>query len=231
MEKTDVRFGEWMTRAWQLYKANFVVLILASLIGMLLSAVTVGVLAGPMAAGMVLIVLRLLDGDATKPQPGDVFQGFTFFVQTLLYLVVWGAITFAGMAVLNVIPCVGQLLALAGVYALQAFLMFALFLIVDRKMDFWPASMESIQVVKANFLPFLGLALLAFLLGGVGAVACGLGMFLTMPFCFCLLAVAYREVFGGTAESGEPGEAAAPQVRQDEPEDAAQAPEEPPAGS
>jgi len=48
MEDAEVKFGEWIENGFRLYKENFATLVLASLIAVVLSAVTVGVLAGPM---------------------------------------------------------------------------------------------------------------------------------------------------------------------------------------
>jgi uncharacterized membrane protein len=74
--------------------------------------------------------------------------------------------------------------------------MFGLFLIVDRQMEFWSASMESINTVKTNFLPFFGLSVVAGLIGALGAIAFGIGIVFTIPIQACILAVAYRDVFG-----------------------------------
>jgi uncharacterized membrane protein len=73
--------------------------------------------------------------------------------------------------------------------------MFALFLIVDKRMDFWPASMDSMDLVKTDFWPFLGLSLVAGILGYIGIIVFGIGIFLTLPIYFCIITVAYRKVF------------------------------------
>ena len=107
-------------------------------------------------------------------------------------MVVWGALSIAGSLVLNLVPCLGQLLTIVGSFALSALLMFALFLIVDRGMDFWPASMASFAAVKTAFWPLLGFGIVAQLLGQIGAVACGIGVIFTLPIAWCSLAVAYE---------------------------------------
>jgi uncharacterized membrane protein len=68
-------------------------------------------------------------------------------------------------------------------------------------MDFWAASMASFEKVKTNFFPFLGLALIAGILGYIGAILCGIGLFLTLPLYFCIMSIAYREVFGSGSAS------------------------------
>jgi uncharacterized membrane protein len=101
-------------------------------------------------------------------------------------------------------PIIGQLLSLFFVYAAQAFLMFGLYLIVDKQMDFWPASQVSIQTVRTNFWPFFGLAAVASIIGSIGAIAFGIGVVLTIPIQICILAVAYQEIFNGSRPSSTP---------------------------
>jgi len=182
MDKAEVKFGEWFEKGFNLYKENLGILVLASLIALVISAVTIGILAGPMLAGIILITLRLFDKTEPKPEVGNVFKGFDYFLNSLLFVVVWGAAVLVVSLILALIPCVGQLASLCVVYVVQAFLMFGLFLIVDKHMEFWPASMESFNIVKTNFWPFLGLSVVA-------------SMALTAPIQVCILTVAYRDVF------------------------------------
>jgi len=83
------------------------------------------------------------------------------------------------------------------VFAVQALLMFGLFLIVDKRMEFWPASLESFNKVKTNFWPFFGLSVVSSIIGSVGGIACGIGVIVTLPIQACILTVAYREIFNG----------------------------------
>lgn len=197
MAQTEVKLNEWISEGFNLYKENMGVLILASLIAILIMSVSVGLLAGPMIAGLVFITLKLYDREEPKPGAGDVFKGFSFFVNAFLFALVWGILFFVGSLILNLVPFLGQIASLAFTFGLQALLMFAMFLIVDQNTPFWEASMTSIEKVKSNLWPFIGFGALAALIGGLGAIACGIGVFLTMPIQTCILAVAYREVFGG----------------------------------
>ena len=204
MEKVQVKFGDWIEQGFNVYKANFGPLVLASLIVVLLSGVTFGILAGPMLAGLVIVTLELLDKKEPKPTGGTVFRGFDYFLNSFVFVIGWGLALMIASIIIGFIPCIGQLAAIFLVYAAQAFLMFGMFLIVDKKMDFWPASMESINVVKANFWPFLGFAVVAAIIGSLGAIACGIGVIFTIPIQGCILAVAYRAVFNGARVSESP---------------------------
>lgn len=222
-------FGDWIKEGFDLYKDNLGLLILASLIAFLLSVVSLGILSGPMSAGLIAILLRLRDGDPTPPAVGDVFQGFQFFLPSFLFGIVWGAILVVGCLILTVIPCLGQLLCICLVVAASAFLMFGLYLIVDQKMDFWPASMASFEKVKPAFFPYLGLAVVAGVIGEIGALACGIGVCVTMPIYFAIIAVAYRDVFGNgaAAPARDIRPPAPPEAPIEAPAPEAPAPEEP----
>ena len=199
MDKVDVKFGEWIEKGFNLYKENFGILVLVSLIAVIVSAITVGVLAGPMAAGVLLIVLQLQDRKEPKPEVGTLLKGFGFFLNSFLFFVVWGIAIFVVSLILGLVPCIGQVASLFVVFVAHALLMFGMFLIVDRNMEFWPASVESFNMVKRNFWPFLGFSIVSNLIGSIGAVACGIGIVFTLPIQVCILMVAYREIFDGNA--------------------------------
>ena len=189
MDKAEVKFGEWFEKGFNLYKENIGTLILASLIALVISAVTVGILAGPMLAGIILITLNLFDKKEPKPQVGSVFKGFDYFLNALLFVIIWAVAVLVVSFLLALIPCIGQVASLLLVYVVQTFLMF------------WPASMESFNIVKTNFWPFLGLSVVTSIIGSIGAIACGLGVAVTAPIQVCILTVAYRDVFSGAEKS------------------------------
>jgi uncharacterized membrane protein len=195
MNNVQVDLGDWIKSGFEMYKENFSILLLASLIALALTLVTVGVLAGPMYAGIVLITIRIYDKKEPKPVTGDVFKGFNFFLNSFLFFLVWGILILVASTILSLVPCIGQIAVICLSLAAGAFLMFGLFLIVDKPMDFWPASLESINTVKNNFWPFLGLSVVAGVIGSIGSIACGVGIIFTSPIYFCILTVAYRNVF------------------------------------
>lgn len=201
MQKVEVRFGKWIEAGFNLYKNNFSTLVLAAVIGLVLSTVTVGLLAGPMIAGLVIMTLQLLRKVEPRPGAGRIFRGFDYFLNAFLFIVVWGIVILIGSFILALFPVIGQLLSLFFLYAAQAFLMFGMFLIVDKELNFLPASRESIQIVKTNFWPFFGLSAIASIIGSIGAVAFGIGIVLTIPIQVCILAVTYQEIFGGNGQA------------------------------
>jgi uncharacterized membrane protein len=158
-----------------------------------------------MAAGVILITFGLLDKKEPRPEVGAVFRGFDYFVSSFLFMLVWGVALFVVSLVVGMVPCIGQLASVFVLFVAHALLMFGMFLIVDRRLEFWPASMESFNRVKADFWPFLGFAVVSNIIGSIGAIACGIGVVFTLPIQACILTVAYRDVFGnGRTEAGEP---------------------------
>ena len=204
MQQTDVKLGEWIEAGFNLYKNNLATLVLAAIIALVLSTVSVGILTGPMVAGLIIMSLQLLRKEEPKPEAGAVFKGFSYFLDTFLFTVIWGITILIGSLLVGWVPIIGQLLSLFIVYAAQAFLMFGLYLIVDKQMAFWPASQASIQTVKTNFWPFFGLAAIASIIGSIGALAFGVGIVLTVPIQICILAFAYQEVFDETGPISPP---------------------------
>lgn len=203
MEETPVKLNEWLVEGFHVYKEHFGVLLAASLLTVLLSILTAGILAGPLLAGMALMTLRLYDRAGNSVTAGNVFQGFRYFLPSFLFFLVWGFGVGLASVLLNLIPMLGQLGTLILVFGVFSLTMFGLFLIVDDKRAFWPASMGSIQAVIANLWPFLGFGAITLVVGQIGTILCGIGLVLTLPLQFCILAVAYREVFSGVVTKPE----------------------------
>ena len=196
MEPPQVHLSNWFEKGFQQYKENISILIPASFIALILTVASAGILAGPMLSGLLIITLGLQEGGEPKPKVSDLFRGFGFFLNSLLFVVVWGIAASVGALVLLFVPGVGQLAALFFVYAAQAFLMFGPFLIVDRNMDFRSASVASFQTVKSNFWAFLSVSAVASVIGSIGGILFGIGIIVTAPLQACILTVAYRAVFG-----------------------------------
>jgi hypothetical protein len=193
MADGKVDIGGWLTETWELYKANFGLMLVATLVAALLGGLTCGVLAGPMFAGLTLMILRVSRRSEPAPQIGDVFKGFDFFLQSLLLVVVLAVVYMA----LSFIPVIGGLAGLL----ISPLVMFAMPLIVDQKMEFWPAIQASLEKAKAEYVSLLVVSLLGSVISSLGALLCGIGVILTAPFGAILTVVAYRHMFEGvTAE-------------------------------
>ncbi len=190
----NVDIAEALRRGFNLYKENITTLMIATLLAMIISVVTVGILAGPMMAGLILITLRLVDKSDPKPEIGDLFKGFEFFLPSLVYIVLLMVAQFVGKFVLGWFPIIGILLSSLFGMALSASVMFAMYYIVDRKQDVVAAIQQSFELVKKNFWVFLALNLVAGLLSGLGFIACVIGIIVTAPFYVTTISIVYRDL-------------------------------------
>jgi uncharacterized membrane protein len=73
--------------------------------------------------------------------------------------------------------------------------MFALPLILDKHIDFWPAMKLSWRVANRYFFPLLGLLLLCGLIYLAGILALCVGLFVALPICVAALAYTYEDLF------------------------------------
>ena len=169
---------------WNAFTADIVALIVGALIACILSVVTIGILAGPLAAGLYSMVIgRIRDGRPARI--GDVFSCMDRFWGFL-----WAAIVLVvliGLASLTIIG--GVLLATVWLYVFP--------FMVDRKMGLTDAMSASYhQVVDNGFWEHLVLLVIVF---AIGAVANGWIGILTTPFTIALIAAAYF-VSGGRGD-------------------------------
>ena len=75
-------------------------------------------------------------------------------------------------------------------------LTFALPLIIDKQIDFWPAMKLSWRVATRQFFPLLGLTLLCGLVYFAGVLALCVGLFVALPICVASFAYTYEDLFG-----------------------------------
>ena len=199
--KMDI--GAELGKGWRLYQANMGVLIVGGILTTVVSAVTCGLLAGPLMVGMLLIAQRFLKNDSVKPQAGDVFKGLDSFVQALLLSV----IATVAIMVLSILPIIGQLAGLI----VCAVMMWALVFIAYEKATAIDAIKKVFELAKSgSFTVPLVFAVIASLIGSLGAIVCVVGIFFTLPLTYCLMACCYATLFSGDPEVIEPIKEQAP---------------------
>jgi uncharacterized membrane protein len=177
------RTGDWIGEGWSLVKDDLGTWALMSLVfGVVSSAVPV-VAQGPMMAGYHMSILGRLRG--RRPEIGDLFKGFSYFVPTLLASLAIGLLVFCG-TLLCLIPG----LVLAAAYK------FTYLFIFDKRLDFWPAMQASHEVVKRDYFGFTMFLLALVLLNFVGVLCCIVGVLVTIPITYTAITVAYRDLVG-----------------------------------
>ncbi|MBI3416379.1 MAG: DUF4339 domain-containing protein [Verrucomicrobia bacterium] len=179
----NVDFGHCIGRSWDLLLRHFWLVVGTSfLVSVVVGAVPF--IGGVLLGGLFLFFLKLIR--TGKAEVGDGFAGFSqAFLQLFLGGLVAGVLTAIGFALL-IIP---------GIYLAVAW-KFALPLIIDKRLDFWPAMELSRRVVTHNFWPLFVLLLMSVLLNCLGVLACVVGTFVTWPLTVGAIAYAYEDIFG-----------------------------------
>jgi uncharacterized membrane protein len=120
---------------------------------------------------------------------GDVFAGFNL---AFLHL------TLAGL-VKTLLTSLGFVLCiLPGIY-LGVGYVFALPLVIDKKMEFWPAMEVSRRVVHRHWWSTFALVIVLALIACAGFLVCIVGALVTMPVASAALMYVYEDLFGPEA--------------------------------
>lgn len=189
-----VDIGSCIGRGWQLVKGDFWLLVGGAavtfvIMGCAAAVPFVGplvglVIDGALLGGLYLLFLKRMRG--VEAGVGDVFAGFSLaFVQLLLAHVVSALLTTIGI-ILCIIP--GVYLSVAWVFTLP--------LVIDKKLDFWPAMELSRKVVTKHWWVIFGLMLVTGILAVVGLLACIVGVFVTGSIAMAAMMYAYEDIFG-----------------------------------
>ena len=182
-----------LSRGWALVRDNLALLVGASVLGWL---VTIGLAFVPilgwivgfvLLGGLDYVFIRRLRGE--EVQIGDVFDGFNlaFLNLTMAGLVKWLLTT------LGLLLCI-----LPGIYLAVGYV-FALPLVVDKKMEFWTAMEVSRRVVHEHWWSVFALVIVLALVALAGFLLCGVGALITIPVSSAALMYAYEDLFGTQA--------------------------------
>lgn len=220
--KVSSRLGSWVQQGFDLYADHFFPLVKLSAIACALSFVTLGILAAPLSAGLVLAILAVLRGEDESPTRDRLFEGFKYFKHSFILILLQLALGFAGGFLLSFVPVIGGFLVAIHVAFLETSLMFSLLFIVAKKANAFSAIGSSMNTVFGDFWPFICLYVVASALGNLGTVVFGIGGIITLPLQLCVLAVAFQSlhetepsplVVADNSESGASGSVAGATVQ------------------
>jgi uncharacterized membrane protein len=210
---------ECLKEAWALIKPNYWLLFAVTIVGAVISGMTLYLLIGAMMCGIMRCYLRQIDGRTFKFE--DLWEGMSLFRASLptaiivvVPIVAWMIIMMVTIYLPIVMAAVmgdhlsgGELLTTFGglivfdvIFAvimtcIHSLLVFALPLVADRGLSgFQPVALSARAVMK-NLGGIGGLIGINFLMGLVGSLTCGLGLYLLIPLMLATTMVAYRKVF------------------------------------
>lgn len=215
-----VRWGEWIGEGWQMFAEQwqawvvhilvfglimlipivpFYVLIFA--VSMTTSrqdnpAVPVVVFASyPIFYLIIMLLTSFLMGgayrSAFKQLRGERFQLRDLFSGGDC----WGRLLGATL-LMGILCSIGIMLCVIPGLIVAGLLFFTIPLIVERNLGVIDAMRASYEVTRQNLLMFTLFAIVLSILAGVGALACYVGLLVTYPLFFTIMAVAYRDCFG-----------------------------------
>ena len=193
--------GNAFNRGLEIYKENFVPLLVATLLAALIGGFTCGICSAPLFGGVLAMIFAAMRGGGA-PQIGDVFKGFQKFAPAFVSFLVLGIVGQIVYTVLLVIPVVGWILLIPACAAIGAMVIWALLIVTDQDASIGDAIGKPFKLLgDKRFWSFVLVSFLASILGCLGAIVCGIGIFFTLPFYYCMTAAAYEEMVSGGAEA------------------------------
>lgn len=190
--QSHISLGDWLSGGWQIYRENWPLMSLATLIGGGLSIVTFGILAGPMLMGMFRMAFKTMRGE--RPEIGDLFNWRGRFLQAFLAFLIFGIVPF-GLFKAGGIFLVLSLVVIDPLAAIG--LAFVMALILERNVDVASALNEVAHTILRRDAFMWWVAGLVFAtISAAGMFGCGVAMLVTVPWMISAAAVAYRDVFG-----------------------------------
>ena len=191
--QTKIKLVDWLSGGWQVYKENWLLMSLATLLGSFLGSITIGILAGPLLMGLYRMALKTMRGE--RPEMGDLFNWEGRFLHAFLLALIC-ALVYGGVASIGH-NSVGALLGLVATPLLTMILALAMPFILERKVDVLAAINEVGRLMFSRDTLMWWIVGLVFSgLITVGVLGCGIGVFLTLPWIVCSAAVAYRDIYG-----------------------------------
>jgi len=187
-------------------------------LGVVVTLCNVVFLSGPLMAGFYFLFLKTIRGHGGEV--GDLFSGFSnnYLQLVLTYLAsafLTGLAALPGIAIFVVglvqtmhhhaaeplsmaLMALGSVVALIPSVYLSVGWMFSLALVIDKRMEFWPAMTLSRQMVGKHWWTVFALLIVCGLINVLGLLACCVGLLASVPTGFGALMYAYEDIFSST---------------------------------
>jgi hypothetical protein len=189
-----IRLGDWLTGGWQVYKENWALMSVATLIGVGLSICTLGILAGPILMGMFAMAFRTMRGE--QPVMGDLFNWRGRFLQAFLAFLIFFVAQWA-LAGLGSTSSFFQVVHLAVTPLFAIMLSLAMPRLLETGHDVVKSVNEIVKrVLSRDWFSWWLVGLVISAIASGGTLVCAIGGLVTLPWMICTGAVAYRDTFG-----------------------------------
>lgn len=179
--------------SFNLYVKNFVLLVLASLIAGVISVVTLGILAGPVIGGLLILGLKMIRGE--KGDLNELFAHFDQFLPTLVAtLLLWGASIV--VYIIGNIPVIGWIANFVVNPVLFLLYFLTIGFIVEQNRPPLQAIQRSIACFAGEWAQLWLYSFAMLLIGGIGYFIFLIGAVLTIPFGMIGMTLAYQQLSG-----------------------------------
>jgi hypothetical protein len=169
-----------LTEAWNVFKDDFVLYLIAGLFLVVVSIISIGLLSGPMTVGFIELVEKRLRGE--EADATDVFEGFSRFGVSVIASILIGIGVLIG-GILLVLP--GLLFGLAMAFTFHG-------IAIDDETA-TGAMANSFSIIAENFAPSAVFLVIVLVLSGIGSAVI-FGPLLTTPFNLVLMTLAYHRL-------------------------------------
>lgn len=216
--------GQWIGQAWEMVIREIWAWIGGFLLVMLVSALTLGLTSPPLMAGLYMMALKRYRGEQIGP--GDVFQGFSRFLESWGLTIITAIPALLLMAPMMILVAIPMMQAQTGasmedmvtgvavgvqllmpvlwlvVMAIQTIFFYSWVLVADGH-GAWKSVTTSWEKVSKNYWSYLGMWLVLSIIASLGSYACYVGILVSYPLLPCAQVAAYMWHF-----RTEPGAAA-----------------------
>lgn len=188
-QPAEINMSKWISNGWDLTMKDFGSFLLLSfvyvaLLTLAFSTWIIGlIVAGPLTAGFFYIIFNRIRGG--NFYLGDIIKGFEVWVPAALADILISIFVGLGFMFL-IIPGI----------IISALYLFAIPLIIEKRMDFWQAMETSRKLVSRNLLEFSIFMLLLYVILFIGILLLGVGILVALPVVFAAIAYAYVDLFG-----------------------------------
>lgn len=190
-------FGTEMSNGFNLFKEHMGLLVLASFVTSLLSVFTCAIIAGPMTVGLLMIIRRLLKKEESQPEVGDLFKGFSYFLNSFLVVLIFCVCS----AVLSLVPVIGSLVAML----IGTMFYWVLMFVAYEDLSAVDAIKKVIdETTSGNFYNQLLFAFVASLISSAGVLLCFVGLLFTVPIAYCMMVCCYEATYGNKSSIPDP---------------------------
>lgn len=174
--------GDILKKSWDVFMKDPVLHIIASLLLMIVSAVSLGILAAPLTVGYIRLIRDRLAGHAVSAT--DIFAGLSTTITALITMILLG-----------IIVAVGSILLILPGIAAAVLLSYAFHFIAYNDAGIMDSLSQSFALVKDNIVLVIILIVILAILNSIGSTVV-IGTLLTMPFSMIVTTVAFESMTG-----------------------------------